>query len=47
MKDLTSILAARQDERLHMVRAHGFYGGRGGAYRLDPAGVIRVFEVEA
>ena len=25
---------------LHMVRAHGFYSGRGSSYRLDPADLV-------
>ncbi len=25
---------------IHLIRAHGFYGGRGSAYRIDPATAI-------
>lgn len=30
---------------LHMVRAHGFYSGKGAAYRLGPAELIDVLEL--
>lgn len=33
------------DLQIHMIGAHGFYEGRGSAYRLEPETLIRVLEV--
>lgn len=30
---------------LHLVRAHGFYSGKGSSYRLDPADLIEVLDL--
>ncbi len=33
------------DLSIHLVRAHGFYQGKGSAYRLEPADLKRILEL--
>ncbi len=34
------------DLHMHLIEAHGFYEGRGSAYRLEPEVLVAVLEVE-
>ena len=31
---------------IHLIRNHGFYGGRGSEYRIDPADIIEALNLE-
>ncbi len=35
------------DLHIHMIEAHGFYEGRGSHFRLEPADLVEVLEIEA
>jgi len=34
------------DLHIHMIERHGFYMGRGSLYRLEPADVVAILEIE-
>lgn len=35
------------DLHIHLIKAHGFYQGRGSRFRLDPSTLVEVLEIEA
>jgi len=46
LTDPTTNLQFRWNElTIHMIRHHGFYGGHGSLYRIDPAEAIQAFEL--
>ncbi len=35
------------DLNIHMIMAHGFYEGKGSAFRLEPSELVEILEIEA